>query len=171
MWELNTGLAWAICEYLVEVTRAPTLFATHFHELTVLEHSTGPPVHGPPCGPPVGIKNFHVSAHIDKISRKLTMLYKVSSFFSSSLIVCARYPPASQQWSLCQSALRNCLQKFVGIQHWFTSWRSNEQRTILQNNFDECKTIRIELQTPLNAVSKRTLSLYLCAICHYSYEL
>jgi hypothetical protein len=109
VWGLNTGLAWAICEYLVEVTRAPTLFATHFHELTVLEHSVGPPVHGPPCGPPVGIKNFHVSAHIDKISRKLTMLYKVSSFFSSSLIVCARYPPASQQSSLCQSVIETLL--------------------------------------------------------------
>ncbi|CAM6067852.1 unnamed protein product [Sphagnum tenellum] len=91
------GLAWAICEYLVEVTRAPTLFATHFHELTVLEHSTGPPVHGPPCGPPVGIKNFHVSAHIDKISRKLTMLYKVEEgpcdqSFGIHIAELARFP-------------------------------------------------------------------------------
>jgi DNA mismatch repair protein MSH2 len=90
-------LAWAICEYLVEVTRAPTLFATHFHELTVLEHSTGPPVHGPPCGPPVGIKNFHVSAHIDKISRKLTMLYKVEEgpcdqSFGIHIAELARFP-------------------------------------------------------------------------------
>ncbi|KAH9570808.1 hypothetical protein CY35_02G060500 [Sphagnum magellanicum] len=91
------GLAWAICEYLVEVTRAPTLFATHFHELTVLEHSTGPPVHGTPCGPPVGIKNFHVSAHIDKISRKLTMLYKVEEgpcdqSFGIHIAELARFP-------------------------------------------------------------------------------
>ncbi|XP_057854646.1 DNA mismatch repair protein MSH2 isoform X2 [Cryptomeria japonica] len=71
------GLAWAICEYLVEVTRAPTLFATHFHELTALAHSEGAPVHGPPKGPPVGIANYHVSAHIDESTQKLTMLYKV----------------------------------------------------------------------------------------------
>lgn len=78
---LCTGLAWAICEYLVEVTRAPTLFATHFHELTALSTSTAPPVHGPPRGPPVGIANYHVSAHIDTKSRKLAMLYKVSTVF------------------------------------------------------------------------------------------
>lgn len=72
------GLAWAICEYLVEVTRAPTLFATHFHELTALANAAArPPVHGSPRGPPVGVANFHVSAHIDEASRKLTMLYKV----------------------------------------------------------------------------------------------
>lgn len=71
------GLAWAICEYLVEVTRAPALFATHFHELTALAHSKSPPVHGPPKGPPVGIANYHVSAHIDTKSQKLAMLYKV----------------------------------------------------------------------------------------------
>lgn len=71
------GLAWAICEYLVQVTRAPTLFATHFHELTALAHSEETPVHGPPKGPPVGIANYHVSAHIDTSTQKLTMLYKV----------------------------------------------------------------------------------------------
>eukprot|EP01018_Ginkgo_biloba_P026125 Gb_33909 [translate_table: standard] len=71
------GLAWAICEYLVEVTRAPTLFATHFHELTTLAHSEGAFVHGSSKGPTVGISNYHVSAHIDAITQKLTMLYKV----------------------------------------------------------------------------------------------
>ncbi|GAQ91933.1 putative MutS homolog 2 [Klebsormidium nitens] len=47
-----SGLAWAICVYLTEVTRAPTLFAAHFHELTPLASTA--PVHGPPRGPPVG---------------------------------------------------------------------------------------------------------------------
>jgi DNA mismatch repair protein MSH2 len=83
---LNTGLAWAICEYLVEVTRAPALFATHFHELTALAHSNAPPVHGTPKGPPVGIANYHVSAHIDTKSQKLAMLYKVKLFALNLLI-------------------------------------------------------------------------------------
>ncbi|KAI5069125.1 hypothetical protein GOP47_0015426 [Adiantum capillus-veneris] len=66
------GLAWAICEHLTEITRAPTLFATHFHELTALESnkdSLGQPT--------VGVANYHVKAHLDDVSRKLTMLYKV----------------------------------------------------------------------------------------------
>nr|XP_043607368.1 DNA mismatch repair protein MSH2 [Erigeron canadensis] len=63
------GLAWAICEHLVEVVKAPTLFATHFHELTALAHEN--------AGQSSGIANYHVSAHIDSSSRKLTMLYKV----------------------------------------------------------------------------------------------
>ncbi|KAH7445451.1 hypothetical protein KP509_01G010000 [Ceratopteris richardii] len=65
------GLAWAICEYLTEVTRAPTLFATHFHELTALENSADS------GRQTVGVANFHVKAHLDDVSRKLTMLYKV----------------------------------------------------------------------------------------------
>lgn len=76
MW-WSAGLAWAICEYLVEVIRAPALFATHFHELTALASREGPLVHGPARGPLVGIANYHVSAHIDDKSRKLAMLYKV----------------------------------------------------------------------------------------------
>uniref|UniRef100_A0A7N0V7H1 DNA mismatch repair protein MSH2 n=1 Tax=Kalanchoe fedtschenkoi TaxID=63787 RepID=A0A7N0V7H1_KALFE len=69
------GLAWAICEHLVEVIKAPTLFATHFHELTALGHEAN--------GSELltkqlfGVANYHVSAHIDKSNQKLTMLYKV----------------------------------------------------------------------------------------------
>uniref|UniRef100_A0A452Y834 DNA mismatch repair protein MSH2 n=1 Tax=Aegilops tauschii subsp. strangulata TaxID=200361 RepID=A0A452Y834_AEGTS len=68
------GLAWAICEHLVEVTRAPTLFATHFHELTALANKNGDQHQHVPD---LGIANYHVGAHIDPSSRKLTMLYKV----------------------------------------------------------------------------------------------
>ncbi|KAH0891562.1 hypothetical protein HID58_053991 [Brassica napus] len=66
------GLAWAICEHLVQVKKAPTLFATHFHELTALAQANSEV-----AGNTVGVANFHVSAHIDTESRKLTMLYKV----------------------------------------------------------------------------------------------
>lgn len=69
------GLAWAICEHLVEVIKAPTLFATHFHELTALAYeNTNHEVHTKQL---VGVANYHVSAHIDPSVRKLTMLYKV----------------------------------------------------------------------------------------------
>ncbi|CAA2970706.1 DNA mismatch repair MSH2 [Olea europaea subsp. europaea] len=69
------GLAWAICEYIVEVIKAPTLFATHFHELTALAHENGSCEHS--SKNIIGVANYHVSAHIDSSSRKLTMLYKV----------------------------------------------------------------------------------------------
>ncbi|CAM0957265.1 unnamed protein product [Alopecurus aequalis] len=68
------GLAWAICEHLVEVTKAPALFATHFHELTALANRNGDQKQRVPD---LGIANYHVGAHIDPSSRKLTMLYKV----------------------------------------------------------------------------------------------
>lgn len=69
------GLAWAICEHIVDVIKAPTLFATHFHELTALAHDIG--LGEPSQRKIVGVANYHVSAHIDSSSRKLTMLYKV----------------------------------------------------------------------------------------------
>ncbi|CAK9147803.1 unnamed protein product [Ilex paraguariensis] len=71
------GLAWAICEHLVEVITAPTLFATHFHELTALAHENGnDESHSKKA---FGVANYHVSAYIDSSNRKLTMLYKVES--------------------------------------------------------------------------------------------
>ncbi|KAG2250769.1 hypothetical protein Bca4012_098209 [Brassica carinata] len=66
------SLAWAICERLVQVKKAPTLFATHFHQLTALAQANSEV-----AGNIVGVANFHVSAHIDTESRKLTVLYKV----------------------------------------------------------------------------------------------
>ncbi|MCL7038270.1 hypothetical protein MKW94_018025 [Papaver nudicaule] len=69
------GLAWAICEHLVAVTKAPTLFATHFHELTALAHDNA--YNELSKTPNQGVANYHVSAHIDSESHKLTMLYKV----------------------------------------------------------------------------------------------
>ncbi|KAJ1394697.1 P-loop containing nucleoside triphosphate hydrolase [Sesbania bispinosa] len=68
------GLAWAICEHIVEVIKAPTLFATHFHELTALALENAS---NDPHKQIVGVANYHVSAHIDASTRKLTMLYKV----------------------------------------------------------------------------------------------
>ncbi|GAB2226312.1 hypothetical protein Drorol1_Dr00022114 [Drosera rotundifolia] len=65
------GLAWAICMHIAEEIKAPTLFATHFHELTSLAHESAENKRFD------GIANYHVSAHIDASSRKLTMLYKV----------------------------------------------------------------------------------------------
>ncbi|CAI5464970.1 unnamed protein product [Closterium sp. Yama58-4] len=88
------GLAWAICEHLVDVTRAPTLFATHFHELTALETRDASS----------GVANFHVSAHIDEASRKLTMLYKVQpglcdQSFGIHVAEFAHFPPEHQLMS------------------------------------------------------------------------
>jgi len=57
------GIAWAISEYIVRKLGCPTLFATHFHELTALEQQEK-------C-----VRNVHVSAHVD--SSELTFLYNV----------------------------------------------------------------------------------------------
>ena len=57
--------------------KAPTLFATHFHELTALAHENENDNHEPNSKNLVGVSNYHVSAHIDASTHKLTMLYKV----------------------------------------------------------------------------------------------
>ncbi|XP_050237712.1 DNA mismatch repair protein MSH2 [Mercurialis annua] len=67
------GLAWAICEHLILEIKAPSLFATHFHELTALADEKADPL----MKQITGVANYHVSAHIDSCNRKLTMLYKV----------------------------------------------------------------------------------------------
>ncbi|XP_019439430.1 PREDICTED: DNA mismatch repair protein MSH2 [Lupinus angustifolius] len=68
------GLAWAICEHIVKLIKAPTLFATHFHELTALALKN---LRDDQQKQIVGVVNYHVSANIDASTRKLTMLYKV----------------------------------------------------------------------------------------------
>lgn len=71
--------------------KAPTLFATHFHELTALAYQSSDPK--PNMKHIVGVANYHVSAHIDSSSRKLTMLYKVDLFTGNKFVsynVCSR---------------------------------------------------------------------------------
>ncbi|GLI63268.1 hypothetical protein VaNZ11_006172 [Volvox africanus] len=59
------GLAWAISEHLAGPdVGAPTLFATHFHELTELQAT-------------VGVKNLQAAAMIDPKTSRLTMLYSI----------------------------------------------------------------------------------------------
>lgn len=66
--------------------KAPTLFATHFHELTALAHEI--PDHGPHKKQTVGVANYHVSADIDSSSHKLTMLYKVEAHSKKFWLFC-----------------------------------------------------------------------------------
>ncbi|GMY15377.1 DNA mismatch repair protein MSH2 isoform X1 [Fagus crenata] len=121
------GLAWAICEHLVEVIKAPTLFATHFHELTALARES--PDHDPHKKQTVGVANYHVSAHIDSSSRKLTMLYKVEpgacdqSFgihvaefanFPESVVALAREKAAELEDFSSTAIISNDAQKEVG---------------------------------------------------------
>jgi DNA mismatch repair protein MSH2 len=47
------GLAWAIAEHVMEELGAPTLFATHFHELTAIDG-------------PGGVVNLHVTTQLDE---------------------------------------------------------------------------------------------------------
>mmetsp|Transcript_9411 Transcript_9411/g.18823 ORF Transcript_9411/g.18823 Transcript_9411/m.18823 type:complete len:586 (+) Transcript_9411:57-1814(+) len=58
------GLAWAISEHVAASVRAPTLFATHFHELTRMKETVP------------GVKNMHVTAVKD--GPDLVFLYKVT---------------------------------------------------------------------------------------------
>ncbi|MEW5305591.1 MAG: hypothetical protein WDW36_008123 [Sanguina aurantia] len=56
------GLAWAISEHLTEVVGAPTLFATHFHELTQLTSAVGVRnMQAPTRGPPQDFEPVHPS--------------------------------------------------------------------------------------------------------------
>lgn len=79
------GLAWAISEHLMETIGCPTLFATHFHELTALKGS-------------VGVANSHVTTAITA-SNKLAMLYEVKQgacdqSFGIHVASFAQFPPA-----------------------------------------------------------------------------
>ncbi|CAM9603451.1 unnamed protein product [Heterosigma akashiwo] len=79
------GLAWAISEHLARAVGCPTLFATHFHELTALEDREA------------SVRNKHVSAHVE--AGKITFLYEVQpgpclESFGIHVAEMAHFPPA-----------------------------------------------------------------------------
>lgn len=80
------GLAWAISEHLCNNIQVPSLFATHFHELTKL-NGTG------------GVKNLHVDAKLDPENSKLTMLHQLKEGVSSKSfgIECAELAKMPQE--------------------------------------------------------------------------
>ncbi len=59
------AIAWAAAEYLANCTRAKTLFATHYFELTRLEQELA------------GVKNFHVSVKENSSGTGIVFLRKV----------------------------------------------------------------------------------------------
>ena len=59
------GLAWSISEHLMSDIGCATLFATHFHELSKIQN-------------PIGIRNMHVHAEVDRATGKLSLSYKVA---------------------------------------------------------------------------------------------
>ncbi|KAJ9457129.1 DNA mismatch repair protein msh-2 [Diplonema papillatum] len=79
------GLAWGIAEHLVLKIKCATLFATHFHELTVMEEQLP------------HVRNYHVAADTSK--DELQMLYQVnvgpcSKSYGINVAQIARFPPA-----------------------------------------------------------------------------
>ena len=61
------GIAYAIAEYIAKNIHSYTLFATHFHELTILSQQQSE----------LGIANSHVTVNVDEASKQITMLYKL----------------------------------------------------------------------------------------------
>ncbi|XP_078431447.1 MUTS homolog 2 [Wolffia australiana] len=91
------GLAWAISAHIVDQIKAPTLFATHFHELTTL--GQGDMDFNSESRSFQEVENYHVGAHIDPSTRKLTMLYKVEpgacdQSFGIHVAEFANFPPS-----------------------------------------------------------------------------
>ncbi|XP_057804951.1 DNA mismatch repair protein MSH2 [Salvia miltiorrhiza] len=165
------GLAWAICEHIVEVIQAPTLFATHFHELTALAPESTSNEQSSKKLP--GISNYHVSAHIDSSSRKLTMLYKVEagacdqSFgihvaefanFPESVVALAR-AKASELEDFSPAAILPSDPKEVGskrkrVEDSDDVTKGSERARQFLKDFSELPLDKMELEQALQQVSK-----------------
>jgi DNA mismatch repair protein MSH2 len=117
------GLAWAISEHLMAAVGCPTLFATHFHELTALAG-------------PGGVANWHVETAVEggqsgggavvaadggasaaKLAKKrLTMLYRVApgpcdQSFGIHVAEVAGFPPSVVEAARARAA---ALEDFAG---------------------------------------------------------
>lgn len=107
------GLAWAIAEQLANETKAFTLFATHFHEITALAKENE------------AVKNYYMAAHADEST--FTLLYQMregvtDKSFGIHVAKLVKFPQATIQ--LAEDTYKQ-------IADHFTEMRDDEAQRVL----------------------------------------
>ncbi len=129
------SIAWAVIEYLTDKTRAKTLFATHYHELTELE------------GKLEGVKNYKIN--VREIGGSIVFLRKIvrggaSRSFGVEVAALAGVPEevTTRAKKILRSLEKNDL----------------TQRTVSASEEEEQSPVGIDVKAELNGIDLNTLT-------------